>query len=164
MSDSIHIRAAEPADVPLLLRMVVELATYERAADQVTGREHQLEHALFGNHAVAEAVVAELDGEPVGFALFFRTFSTWLCRAGMWLEDLYVVPDRRGGGVGRALLEHLAAVALDRGYGRLEWSALDWNEPALSFYDGLGARRLGEWLGFRLDGEPLRQLAVRRQS
>ncbi len=105
-------------------------------------------------------MVAELAGEPVGFALFFRTFSTWLCRPGLWLEDLYVSPAHRRAGVGKALLEHVAATAVERGYGRLEWSALDWNAPALGFYASLGAEQLNEWLVHRLDGEALERVAA----
>jgi GNAT superfamily N-acetyltransferase len=109
---------------------------------------------------VAEAVIAELDDEPVGFALWFRTFSTWLCLPGLWLEDLYVSPRHRRAGVGRVLLAHVAGVAVERGYGRVEFSALDWNTPALDFYAGLGAERLEEWQVHRLEGEALARLAA----
>jgi GNAT superfamily N-acetyltransferase len=159
LSGSLRIRDAEPADVELLFSFVVELATFERAPDEVTGSPGMLEEALFGPDAVAEALIAELDGAAVGFVLFFRTFSTWLCRPGIWLEDLYVSPAHRRGGVGRALLAHLARLTVSRGYGRLEWSALLWNTPALDFYDGLGARRLEEWETFRLEGRELRRVA-----
>ena len=156
----LRIRPAEPGDVELIFSLIVELATYERATERVLGTPELLGQALFGADAVAEAVIAELDAEPAGFALYFRTFSTWLCRPGLWLEDLYVSPARRRAGIGRALLSHVAAVAVQRGYGRLEWAALDWNAPALSFYSSLGAERLNEWLTHRLDGEALRHVAA----
>jgi GNAT superfamily N-acetyltransferase len=139
--------------------MIIELAEYERAPDEVSGNPELLERALFGEQPAAEAVIAEMAGEPVGFALFFRTFSTWLCKPGLWVEDLYVSPRRRRAGVGGALLAHVAGLAVERGYGRLEWSALHWNEPALRFYQGLGARRLEEWQVFRLDGAALARAA-----
>jgi GNAT superfamily N-acetyltransferase len=154
-----RIRPAERADVPLILGLIRELAEYERLSDSVTGTEERLERHLFGARPAAEAVVAELDGEPVGFALFFTTFSTFLCRPGLWLEDIYVRPEHRRAGVGRALLEHLAGVAVERDCGRMEWSALDWNEPALDFYAGLGARPVEGWTVHRLEGDALRSLA-----
>jgi GNAT superfamily N-acetyltransferase len=159
LSGAVRIRAAESRDVPRLLSLIVELATYERAAEHVVGSERLLHDALFGADPSAEAVVAELDGTTVGFAMFFRTFSTWLCRPGLWLEDLYVLPQHRRGGVGRALLAHVAGVAVERGCGRLEWAALNWNEPALRFYDSIGATRLDEWQTLRLDGAALRSVA-----
>jgi GNAT superfamily N-acetyltransferase len=168
LSGDVRIRPAERADVPLLLSMVVELAEYERAADQVTGSEELLETALFGPHPAAEAVIAELGGAPeprphgaVGFALFYTTFSTWLCRPGIWLEDLYVSPAHRGSGVGGTLISHLARLAVQRGCGRLDWSALDWNVTAVRFYEKLGATRLNEWRGFRLSGPDLEHVAQR---
>jgi GNAT superfamily N-acetyltransferase len=158
LSAGLHIRDAEPGDVELIFALIVELAEYERAVDRVTGNPELLAESLFGADRVAEAVIAELDGQPVGFALWFRTFSTWLCRPGLWLEDLYVSPRHRRGGVGRALLAHVARVAVEGGYGRVEWSALHWNEPALQFYEALGAERLHEWFVHRLDGEALERL------
>lgn len=160
MSGSLRIRPAEPTDVELIFSLIVELAEYERARERVAGSPELLRAALFGGDPVAEAVIAELDGEPVGFALWFRTFSTWLCLPGLWLEDLYVSPQRRRAGVGRVLLAHVARVALENGYGRVEWSALDWNTPALEFYTGLGAERLEEWRVHRLEGEALAQVAA----
>ena len=161
MSDpGLVIRPATPADVDLLFRLVMALAEYERAPGKVTGDTELLDAALFGPDAVAEAVIAEAEGHAVGFALFYRTFSTWQCLPGMWLEDLFVLPEHRRGGVGRALLEHLAAITHGRGYGRLEWSALDWNTPAIDFYRGLGAEMLGEWEHFRLEGETLEAVAA----
>jgi GNAT superfamily N-acetyltransferase len=161
-SRAIRIRAADREDVGLLMGMIRMLAEYERAADQVRGDEGLLAQHLFGARPAAEAVIAELDGEPAGFALFHGTFSTWNCLPGLWLEDLFVLPERRRAGVGQALLEHLAAVAVQRGCARLEWSALEWNEPALRFYDALGARVLHEWRVHRLDGEALERAGRRR--
>jgi len=158
-SPGTRIRDAAPADVALIFSLIRELAEYERAADRVSGNEELIAAALFGERPVAEAVIAEIDAGPVGFALFFTTFSTWLCRPGLWLEDLYVRPEHRGLGVGRALLAHVAGIAVERGYGRVEWSALHWNTPALRFYEGVGAARLDEWRVFRLDGETLARAA-----
>ena len=152
------IRPATVADVPLLLALIRELATYERAPELAVGTEELLERHLFGERPAAEAVIAEARGEAVGFALFFTTFSTWLAKPGIWLEDLYVRPEQRRGGVGRALLAHLGAIAVERGCGRMEWSALDWNEPALNFYAQLGARPVEGWVVHRLEGEALSRL------
>lgn len=159
-----QIRAAEPADVPLIFSMVVGLAEYERAPEQVTGTPKLLAQALFGPSPAAEALIAELDGEAAGFALFHGTFSTWECRAGLWLEDLYVAPEHRRAGVGRALLTELAAIATARGCTRLEWAALDWNTLALDFYEKLGAARLQDWLMHRLDGAALGRVASEAPS
>jgi GNAT superfamily N-acetyltransferase len=159
LTGSIGIRPAAPGDVALIFSLIVGLAEYERAADRVTGSEELLAEALFGDRPVAEAVIAELDGEPVGFALFFTTFSTWLCRPGLWLEDLFVLPEHRRAGVGAELLAHLARLAMRRGYARLEWEALDWNAPAISFYEKLGAQRRQDWESFRLEGAALSRLA-----
>jgi GNAT superfamily N-acetyltransferase len=156
----ITIRPAEPADVGLIFSLIVELAEYERSREQVTGSPELLALALFGPDRSAEALVAELDSRPVGFALFHGSFSTWECRAGLWLEDLYVPPEHRRSGVGVALLAEVAAIAVDRGCARLEWAALDWNTPALDFYEKLGAERLGEWVMHRLDGEALARVAA----
>jgi GNAT superfamily N-acetyltransferase len=155
----VEIREARPDDVPLLFSLIVELAAYERAAASVTGSEELLRASLFGERPHAEAVIASVDGEPAGFAIFFGTFSTWLCQPGIWLEDLYVSPERRRGGLGRALLSHVATLAVQRGCGRLEWAVLDWNAPALSFYESLGAEAMREWETLRLSGEALARLA-----
>ena len=144
------------------MSLIRELALYERAADAVVGTEELLHTALFGSEAAAEAVIAEVGGEPAGFALFFRTFSTWLCLPGLWLEDLYVSPAHRRSGVGRALLTYLAQLAVKRGYGRVEWSVLHWNTPALDFYESIGARQMEEWRVLRLTGAPLRAVAGRQ--
>jgi GNAT superfamily N-acetyltransferase len=154
-----RIRPAEPRDVPLLLELIRDLAEYERAVEAARGTEDLLHRALFGENAVAEAVIAEVNGVPAGFAIYYRTFSTWQCLPGLWLEDLFVVPAHRRGGIGRALLSHLAQLAVTRGYGRVEWSALKWNTPAIDFYGSLEAFALDEWQVFRLTGSPLRALA-----
>lgn len=159
-SSPIRIRPATPDDVELIHGFVVELAEYERAPEAVTGTPKQLAESLFGERPVAEALIAELDGAPAGFAVFYTTFSTWECRPGIWLEDLFVPERHRRAGVGRALLKRLAALTVERGGTRLEWHALDWNEPALAFYERLGALRLSPWELHRLDGEPLRRLAA----
>jgi GNAT superfamily N-acetyltransferase len=160
-SSAVDVRPAAPSDVEWLFSMVVELATYERAPDQVTGTRELLDLALFGREPSAEAVVAEVEGERAGFALFHGTFSTWEARPGLWLEDLYVREVYRRAGVGQALLQVLAETALRRGCARLEWAALDWNEPALRFYERIEARRLDDWVIHRLDGEALRSMARR---
>lgn len=162
MTTPFTIRPAACADVPVLLELIGELADYERLRDAVVLDAELLERHLFGERPAAEAVLAEAGGEAVGYALFFPTFSTFLGRPGIWLEDLFVRPARRGGGIGRALLVHVAALAVARDCGRLEWSALDWNEPALGFYRGLGARRMDEWLLHRLDGAALTSVARSR--
>lgn len=159
-SPALRIRPAEPQDVELIFSLIAELADYERAPEQVTGTPELLREALFGPHASAEAVVAELQGQLVGFAVFHGSFSTWECRPGLWLEDLYVPPAHRRAGVGGALLAHVAAIAVERGCARLEWAALDWNTPALDFYAKLDAKRLDEWVMHRLDGQALSQAAL----
>ncbi len=158
---AIHIRRATPLDVPIILTFIHELATYEKLADQVVATEDDLHVALFGERPVIEAVIATNGDEPVGYALFFPTFSTFLGKPGMYLEDVYVRPAARGLGIGRKLLEHLARITVQRGWGRLEWSVLDWNEPSIAFYKKLGAKPMDEWTVFRLTGEALCQLARR---
>jgi len=149
------LRPAEPGDVDTVYELIVALAEYERLRHRVKGTRELLETALFGPRPSAEAVIAELDSDPVGFALFFHTFSTFVCRPGLWLEDLFVIPEQRRRGIGRMLLTHVAAIAVKRGCARLEWSALEWNEPALSFYAALGAETLTEWRTLRMDGAAL---------
>lgn len=161
MAPPCDIRPATRDDVPLLLGLIGELADYERLRHEVVLDAELLERHLFGERPAAEAVLAEIGGEAVGYALFFPTFSTFLGRPGIWLEDVFVRPARRGAGVGGALLAHVASVAVERECGRLEWSALDWNEPALAFYRGLGARRMTEWQLHRLDGGALAAVAAR---
>ena len=154
------VRPAEPADVPVLLGLVRELAAYEREPDAVETTEPMLRDALFGDSPAASCHVAVLDGEVVGFALWYVTFSTWKGRPGLWLEDLFVRPAARGSGLGRALLQELASVCVSRGYPRLEWWVLDWNEPAIGFYRALGAAAQDEWTTYRVDGDALVRLAT----
>lgn len=154
------IRGATPGDVPNILAMIRELAEYERALDEVLATEDLVDAALFGPDPGVFALIAETpDGTVVGFALWFRNFSTWLGRHGVYLEDLYVRPAYRGQGYGKALLVELARIVLDRGYGRLEWWVLDWNEPALRFYRSIGALAMDEWTVQRVTGQTLRDLA-----
>ena len=147
--------------MPLILSFIRELAEYERLSDEVVATEEALRAHLFGERPVAEVVIGEEGGTPAGFALFFHSFSTFLGRPGIYLEDLYVRPESRGRGVGRALLVHLARLAKERGCGRLEWSVLDWNEPAIGFYGRLGASPVDGWTVFRVTGEALEELARR---
>ena len=154
------IRPALPADVPTILRFIRELADYEREPEAVVATEALLHDALF-ERSHAEAVIAESDGTPVGFALFFHNFSTWTGRPGLYLEDLYVTPQARGGGAGKALLVHLAGLALDRGCARFEWSVLDWNTPAIDFYRAMGAEPMQGWTVRRVAGTALVRLAGR---
>ncbi|WP_294253369.1 GNAT family N-acetyltransferase [uncultured Sphingomonas sp.] len=157
-----QIRFATPADVPQILAFVRELAEFEREPDAVLATEPMLEAALFGPRPAAEAVIAEAaDGTPLGFALFFQNFSTWTGLPGMYLEDLYVTPAARGAGVGKALLRHLADIAVTRGYARFEWSVLDWNQPAIDFYRAMGAMGMDEWTVQRVTGDALLALAGR---
>lgn len=156
----IAIRTATPDDVPLILDLVRELAIYEREPDAVVATEAMLHDALFARR-IAESLIAELDGRPVGFALFFHNFSTWTGKAGIYLEDLYVTPDARGAGAGKALLRHLAGIALDRDCGRFEWAVLDWNTPAIDFYRAMGAQAMEEWTVQRVTGDALVALAGR---
>jgi GNAT superfamily N-acetyltransferase len=155
------IRAATPADVATILRFVRELAAFEREPDAVVATEAMLADALFGPAPAAEAVIAEVDGAAVGFALFFHNFSTWTGRRGLYLEDLYVTPDARGQGVGKALLRHLARIAVARDCARFEWSVLDWNAPAIAFYRSVGAVGMADWTVQRMEGDALRTLAGR---
>jgi len=155
------IREADPGDVPVVLELIHELAAFEREPDAVEATEELLAEALFGAAPVACCHVAEVDGRVVGFALWYVTFSTWQGRPGLWLEDLFVRPAARGRGFGRALLERLAQVCVERAYGRFEWWVLDWNVDAQSFYRSVGARPEDEWTVWRVDGEALQVLAAR---
>jgi GNAT superfamily N-acetyltransferase len=158
-SKSFQIRPATLDDVPTILSLIRDLAEYERAPNAVVATEEGLREVLFGARPAAEVVLA-LEGKmPVGFAVFFHNFSTWLGRAGLYLEDLFVRPDARGKGYGRALLVHLARIAQERGCGRMEWAVLDWNEPAIQFYRKLGAAPNEEWTVFRLTSEGIAKLA-----
>lgn len=154
-----RIRSATPQDVPLILQFIRELAEYERLSDAVVATESDLHATLFAEQRFAEVLLAEADGEPAGFALFFHNYSTFLGRPGIYLEDLYIRPDLRGRGYGRALMAHLAALAVERNCGRMEWSVLNWNEPAIDFYRKIGALPRDQWTVFRLKGEALLALA-----
>ncbi len=160
-AQGIALRPAEEADLPLILEFIRELADYERLSHEVVADEESLRRHLFGPRPVAEVVLAEVEGEAAGFALFFPNLSTFLGRPGIYLEDLFVRPALRGRGVGQALLSYLARLAVDRGCGRLEWAVLDWNDPAIGFYKSFGARPLEEWRVFRLAGDALREMADR---
>jgi GNAT superfamily N-acetyltransferase len=154
-----EIRAARVEDVPIILQLIRDLATYERAPDEVTATEEQLVDVLFGERPTAEVLLAFERESPLGFAVYFYNFSTWLGRPGLYLEDLFINPDKRGKGYGRALLVELAKIARDRECGRLEWAVLDWNEPAIKFYRALGAKPMHEWTVFRLTRDGIARLA-----
>lgn len=165
MSDSpLQIRPATEADVPLVLGFIRELADYERLSHEVVATEDGIRDGLFGPNAAAEAVLAHWHGDPAGFALYFHNFSTFAGRAGIYLEDLYVKPEHRGNGIGKALLIHLARLARDRNCARLEWAVLDWNQPAIDFYRSLGALPMTEWTVNRLTGDALHHLADQSAS
>ncbi len=155
----IRLRAAQRDDIPLILGLIRELAEYEKLSKQVVADPEQMAEHLFGPRPFAEVLIGELDGIPAGFALFFHNYSTFLGKPGIYLEDLYVRTSARGAGLGKALLAELAQLAVSRGCGRLEWSVLDWNEPALGFYRSLGAHPLDEWTAYRLAGAALSELA-----
>ncbi len=159
MISELIIRSATPADVPQLFGLIKALAEYEKLSHAVTGDLASLESHLFGARPYAEAIVAEWSGEIVGFALFFYNYSTFLTKPGIYLEDLFVLPAYRGKGIGKALLTHLAKLAVDRDCGRLEWSVLDWNESAIAFYQRMGASVLPDWRICRVTGESLTNLA-----
>ncbi len=149
-NDHVRIRPAQPGDETRILELIRELADYERLAHEVTATPGLLAEHLFGEAAVAGALLAESEGEAVGLALYFRNFSTFLARPGLYLEDLFVREPWRGKGIGRALLRQVAELARKRGYGRMEWSVLDWNQPAIDFYESLGAEAMSEWTVYRL--------------
>jgi GNAT superfamily N-acetyltransferase len=154
-----RLRSATRDDVPVIAELIRGLARFEKLEHEVVMTEDLLAAALFGDRPYAEVVLAEDDGRPVGFALFFHNFSTFLGRPGIYLEDLFVLPEHRGGGIGRMLLAHLARLAVERGCGRLEWAVLDWNRDAIKFYERLGARPNSDWTVYRLAGEALTGLA-----
>ena len=160
-SDGVRIEPATLQDVPDIFRLIKALAEYERLAAEVVATEELLRESLFGDRSAIEVALARVGGETVGFAVWFPNYSTFLGRPGLYLEDLFVLPDWRGRGIGRALLAHLASVAVARRYGRMEWSVLDWNETAIRFYKGLGARPMDEWTVYRLSGDALKALAIR---
>ncbi|MDO9622966.1 MAG: GNAT family N-acetyltransferase [Pseudomonas sp.] len=155
----LHIRSAQPGDVALILGFIRELAEYEKLSDQVVADPAQMTEHLFGPRPFAEVLIGEVEGEAAGFALFFHNYSTFLGKPGIHLEDLYVRPSARGTGLGSALLSKLASLVIERGCGRLEWSVLDWNEPAIGFYQRLGAEPLDGWTAYRLIGPALNELS-----
>jgi len=157
---ALRIERATERDVPLILRLIKELAVYEKMAADVTATEEGLRATLFGARPAAEVIIARVGDTPAGFALFFHNYSTFLGKPGLYLEDLFVVPEFRGRGCGRELLQHLARIAVERGCGRFEWSVLDWNEPAIGFYKKLGARPMDGWTIFRVTGDALAALAA----
>ncbi len=159
MLEGFEIRTATMADVPLILSFIRKLAEYEKLAHEVTVTEAGLREVLFGERRYAEVIIADDHGQPVGFALFFHNFSTFVGKPGIYLEDLYVDVEHRGKGFGKALLVYLAKLAKERDCGRLEWSVLDWNEPSIRFYQSLGAVPMDEWTIFRVTGEALDHLA-----
>ena len=159
MNADFRIRSATPADVAMILRLIRALAIYEKMEDQVVATEELLNEWIFEKQ-IAKVLIAEVDGIPVGFALWFHNFSTFLGRGGIWLEDLFVEPAYRGKGIGKQLLAHLAAYAVEHGCGRLEWCCLDWNEPSIRFYRSLGAVPMNDWTTYRVSGETLDTLAA----
>lgn len=158
-AEDLNIRPAGPEDCGTILHFIQALADYEKLLHEVVATEAGLEHTLFGERPGAEVLIAEWRGQPAGFALFFSNYSTFLGQSGIYLEDLFVHPQFRGHGIGKSLLQRLAALAVERNCGRLDWSVLDWNEPSIQFYRRLGAVALDEWTQFRLQGKPLTELA-----
>ncbi|QVM93270.1 GNAT family N-acetyltransferase [Pseudomonas entomophila] len=156
---SLTIRPAVRGDAQQILAFITELADYERARHEVVATLADIERSLFDEGSTVRSLMCERDGQAIGFAVYFYSYSTWLGRNGIYLEDLYVTPEQRGDGAGRKLLRHIAREALANNCGRLEWSVLDWNEPAIGFYQSLGAQPQDEWVRYRLDGERLRQFA-----
>ena len=152
---SLTIRPAVPTDAAQILAFITELADYERARHEVIASVADIERSLFDEGSTVHSLICERDGQAIGFAVYFYSYSTWLGRNGIYLEDLYVTPEQRGDGAGRTLLRHIAREAVANGCGRLEWSVLDWNEPAIGFYQSLGAEAQAEWVKYRLDGEKL---------
>ncbi len=155
----LRITPAAESEVPLILSFICKLAEYEKLSHEVVATEDQIREHVFGANAVAEVLFAYWNDEPVGFALYFRNFSTFLGQAGIYLEDLFVEPAHRAKGIGKALLVRLAKIAVERGYGRLQWAVLDWNTPSIEFYRSLGAVPLDDWTVYRVTGEALEQLA-----
>ena len=156
---TLTVRPATPLDAATILRFVRELADYEKAIHEVEATEESTRAAIFGDGSVTHALICEREGQAIGMAVYFFSYSTWQAKNGLYLEDLYVTPDARGSGAGKALLRRLAQIALEKGCGRFEWSVLDWNEPSINFYRGIGAKSLDDWKIFRLTGEALDALA-----
>ena len=161
MINPLRIEPATPGDVPVILDFIRQLAEYEKLSHMVVATEENIHQHVFGANPVAEVLLAYWEEAPVGFALYFRNFSTFLGQAGIYLEDLFVEPAQRGKGIGKALLARLAKIALERGYGRVEWAVLDWNTPSIEFYRSLGAVPLDEWTVYRLTGDALARLAAK---
>jgi GNAT superfamily N-acetyltransferase len=159
MSTSLNIRNAVADDAALILRFIRDLAIYEKAESSVQTDEAGIRESLFGGDATARALVCERDGQAIGYAVFFYNYSTWLGRKGIYLEDLYISPEHRGAGAGKALLQYIAQLAVAQGCGRFEWSVLDWNMPAIEFYRAAGARPQDEWTVYRLEGTALQRFA-----
>lgn len=157
---SLQIRNAAPEDVPLILQLIRELAEYEKLSHEATATESGIRKSLFSDNPHAFCIIAEINGSPAGFALYFYNFSTFVGKPGLYLEDLYVMPEFRKQGIGKQLLIELAKIAVEKGCGRFEWSVLDWNTPAIDFYKSLGARPMDGWTVFRVDGERLSELAA----
>lgn len=156
---NVKIRSASADDSELILRFITDLAIYENARDAVVTTATGIRHSLFARDSTTRAIICEIDQQPVGFAVYFFNYSTWLGKHGLYLEDLYVSPEYRGMGAGKALLKHLAQIALSKDCGRFEWSVLDWNEPAIKFYQSIGAKPQDEWVAYRLTGKALLELA-----
>lgn len=156
----VHIRPATTEDAALILHFIRELAIYEKAEHEVLATEDSIRATVFAEDSRVDALICEHEGEAIGFAVFFYNYSTWLGKYGLFLEDLYVTPEQRGIGAGKALLQHLAKIAVDKDCGRFEWNVLDWNKPAIDFYDSLGAEPLHEWIGYRLSGTALKDFAT----
>ncbi len=161
---ALDISPAKSADVALILALINELAEYEKLRHESIATEASIHNALFGSNPHAEAVIARFAGEPAGFALFFHNFSTFLGKPGLYLEDLFVRPEYRGRAIGKSLLSHLAALALQRGCGRFQWQVLDWNRPSRDFYESLGAQADAAWVNYRMTGDALRRLAEECKS
>jgi GNAT superfamily N-acetyltransferase len=156
---TIHIRPAHSSDAAQILRFITDLAVYEKAEHEVVATVHDIEASLFSATSTAKALICEMDGQPIGFAVYFFSYSTWLGKPGLYLEDLYVSPESRGSGAGKQMLRHLARIACESGCGRFEWSVLDWNEPAIGFYESIGASAQSEWVRYRLAGDALTAFA-----
>ena len=156
---NLEIKEATISDAALILHFVTELAIYEKAEREVKATAHDIEKTLFNDSNTTKGLICYLDGEAVGFAVYFLNYSTWLGKNGIYLEDLYVTPEHRGSGAGVALLKHMAKIAVENDCGRFEWNVLDWNKPAIDFYKSIGAKPLDEWIGYRLDGDALKEFA-----
>lgn len=157
---TVLIREAKREDSNTILKFVKELAAYEKAEHEVLATEQMIEDSIFSEHSSTKAIICEKDGNPIGFAVYFFNYSTWLGKHGLYLEDLFVSPSERGSGAGKELLKHLAGIAVANDCGRFEWNVLDWNKPAIDFYESLGAKPKSEWLGYQLTGEHLTALAT----